>query len=304
MRLGENGVHIQRWLEPPEVVRKKESKHLKKYAKFLRHQQNESGERSRTLHALAIHARYATCERTLENVHPFYKDGTALMHNGVITNAEKYERTLSTCDSEALLTQYLSHGVKHSNGKLTDAMDGVTGYQAAIVFNDDGVIDIWRDATATLHIAHVRGVGVVIATTTEIITTAAKRCKAYITGMDEILPFTVMRWRDGLSPTGGFFECKQPTTTYSSLEVIERHKASVSDAASDESAALDEWWKNNTDKRTDYDAPNADVPWYMLPADERDAAYADHRRKIQDEIDDADAQYLAEIQAGKRGGRR
>ena len=316
MRLGENGVHIQRWLEPPEVIRRKESKHLKKYASILRHQQNEAGTRSRRLDALAIHARYATCEKTLANVHPFYKDGTALMHNGVITNDEKFLKTVSTCDSEALLSQYLAHGVKHSNGKLSDALEGVEGYQAAIVFNDSGVIDIWRDAVATLHIAHVRGVGVVIATTAEIITTTAKRCKAYITGIDEILPYSVVRWQNGVSPTNGTFKCVQPVkvtpydlTPSGSLEVIERHKASVSDAASDdEQKALDEWWRNNPDTRAAYyddarPADNAPHWWEMTDDEQRQAAYDRHRKQIQAEIDDADAQYLASIQAGKRGGR-
>ena len=210
MRLGENGTHIQRWLNPPTVMRSKKSKSLLKYEKALKHQQNEEGERSRDLYAIAIHGRFATCDKSLQNTHPFYRDGSALMHNGIIPNAVDFKRVLSTCDSEALLSQYLAYGVSDSQLRLTDALKGVGGYYASIVFNDNGTIDIWRDDTATLYLAHVRGVGVVIATTEEIIIQTAKKQKAFITGIDEILPFTVIRWRKGLSPTIGTFEAIKP----------------------------------------------------------------------------------------------
>lgn len=238
MRLGERGVHIQRWLEPPTVVRRKESPALAKYYDALRHQQNEAGNRSKELHAIAIHGRFATCARSLQNTHPFYKDGAALMHNGVIPNPEKFERTLSTCDSEVLLTQYLKHNVRKNPLNLTAALEGVGGYYAAIVFNDNGAIDIWRDDTATLFMAHVKHVGVVIATTKEIITKTARRCKAYITGIDEILPYAAIRWTSGHSPRIGMFESIKPIErigTYGS-DIIELHKNSVSDAAKEH------WW--------------------------------------------------------------
>lgn len=209
MRLGENGVHIQRWLEPPLVVRKKDSVVLAKYEKALKHQQNEAGKTSEQLFAIAIHGRFATCAVNLENTHPFYKGGTALMHNGIISNHAAYPKTLSTCDSEALLTQYISNDLVNKPEDLTDALDGMQGYYAAIVFNDNGVIDIWRDDVATLYMAHVRHVGVVIATTADIIKQTAKKCKAHITGMDEILPFTAIRWINGVNPVLGSFTAEK-----------------------------------------------------------------------------------------------
>lgn len=238
MRLGERGVHIQRWLEPPTVFRQKKSIALQKYYEALKHQQNEAGNRSKRLDAIAIHGRFATCARTLQNVHPFYKDGTALMHNGIISNAEKFERTLSTCDSEALLSQYIKHNVKKNPLNLTDALDGVSGYYAAIVFNDNGNIDIWRDDHATLFMAHVKHVGVVIATTAEIIVKTAKRCKAYISGLDEILPDMTIRWTSGQSPRIGQFEGRKPIERIVGYapDVIEAHKNSVSDAYKEH------WW--------------------------------------------------------------
>lgn len=237
MRLGEKGVHVQRWLEPPTVYRQKQSKALDKYYEALKHQQNEAGNKSRRLDAIAIHGRFATCARTMENVHPFYKDGAALMHNGIINNAETFERTLSTCDSEALLSQYLKHSVKENPLNLTTALDGVAGYYAAIVFNDNGNIDIWRDDTATLYIAHVKHVGVVISTTQEIIVKTARRCKAYISGIDEILSGVSIRWTNGHSPRISKFESWKPVSlTAFGGDIIQDHKLSVPNA--------DHWWKN------------------------------------------------------------
>lgn len=200
MRLGERGIHIQRWLEPPVVVRRKKSVVLEKYEKALLHQRNEEGTRSRNLYAIAVHGRLATCARSLENTHPFYREGTALMHNGIISNASNYPHPLSTCDSEALLSQYLKFEVRKDVTKLEESLRGVGGYYAAIVFNENGTVDIYRDDMATLYMAHVRDVGVVIATTQEIIVNTARKLKAHITGIDEILPNTVIRWHNGVSP--------------------------------------------------------------------------------------------------------
>lgn len=199
MRLGEKGIHIQRWLEPPALVRNQKSKALLKYADAVKHQYNELGSRSKKLYSIAVHGRFATCARSLQNTHPFFREGVALMHNGVISNSTK-DNVVSTCDSEVLLTHYLDKGMKFDHTKLTETLTDVKGYYAAIVFNNNGTIDIWRDNTATLFIAHVRGVGVVIATTAEIITKTARKFRAYVTGLDEILPFTAIRWKQGRDP--------------------------------------------------------------------------------------------------------
>jgi len=247
MRLGERGVHIQRWLDLPAVVRKNKSKVLMKYEKALKHQANEEGNRSNKLYAIAVHGRFATCAKTLANTHPFYRNGTALMHNGIISNAEKYDKPLSTCDSEALLTQYLQHEVRANNIRLTDALKDVSGYYATIVFNDNGIIDIWRDETASLYIAHVKGVGVVIATTKEIITGAARKCKAYITGIDEMLPWTTIRWHNGVNPRIGTFENGKPYQL--------THYTSAASVVDDE---YKKWWQ-----KQDGTGSIDDVPGYQ-----------------------------------------
>lgn len=286
MRLGERGVHIQRWLEPPTVFRQKKSVALEKYYEALKHQSNEAGNKSERLDAIAIHGRFATCARTLQNVHPFYKDGTALMHNGIITNAEKFDRTLSTCDSEALLSQYIKHDVKSNPANLTPSLDGVGGYYASIVFNDNGVIDIWRDDNATLFMAHVKHVGVVIATTEEIIVKTAKRCKAYISGIDEILPDVAIRWTSGLSPHISTFEGNKPLSSFleKGNDVIEAHKSSVSDAT------REHWWdlEEMADRR--------DTPHYY-DSDREERRIAEWQRQ-----EDEDDRKLKELQGIIKGG--
>lgn len=268
MRLGEKGVHIQRWLEPPTVVRKKPSVALLKYEKALKHQNNEAGSVSRNLYALAVHGRFATCTKSLENTHPFYKQGTALMHNGIISNAEEFTRELSTCDSEALLSQYVENDVKGDNSRLTNALKGMSGYYAAIVFNDNGVIDIWRDSTASLFLAHVRNVGVVIATTKEIIIGAARKCGATVTGIDEILPFTAIRWDKGLNPRIGTFEAIKPVT----FESI---------------AGAEHWWKDYEEKW------NTPTGYDYKPS---------NRRALDlEEEDEADLRELKRLQGFKEG---
>ena len=213
MRLGENGVHIQRWVEVPLIPTMRST--LDRFKNVLELNRNTEGKRSHNLYGIGIHGRWATCEVNIQNTHPFRRDGTALMHNGVISNHHEFDKPLSTCDSEALLTRYIDAGAKRHPKHLTDALKPIRGYFAAIVFNDDGTIDIWRDDRATLYMAHVKGVGVVIATTTEIILNTARECKHIpithttqhgagatikVTAINEIKPFTVIRWKKGRDP--------------------------------------------------------------------------------------------------------
>lgn len=213
MRLGENGVHVQRWVEVPLIPTMRST--LDRFKNVLELNRNTEGKRSHNLYGIGIHGRWATCEVNIQNTHPFYRDGTALMHNGVINNHHEFDKPLSTCDSEALLTRYIDAGAKRHPKHLTEALKPIRGYFASIVFNDDGTIDIWRDDRATLYMAHVKGVGVVIATTAEIILNTARECKnipihhnteygrgptVKVTAINEIKPFTVIRWKKGRDP--------------------------------------------------------------------------------------------------------
>jgi predicted glutamine amidotransferase len=208
MRLGENGIHIQRWVEVPQIVSMRST--LNRYKNVLQRDENQEGVKSRNLYGIAVHGRYATCDINIKNTHPFFRDGTALMHNGIIRNHYDFDKPLSTCDSEALLTRYIDAGVIKHHKLLTDAMKPIQGYFACIVFNNNGVIDIWRDNSATLHMAHVKGVGVVIATTAEIILDTAKACKARVTDIKPIRPYTAIRWNKGKLPIIKRFHYEEP----------------------------------------------------------------------------------------------
>lgn len=216
MRLGEQGIHIQRWLHPGSINRR-ETHYLKKYESALACQRNTEGTRPKELKAIAIHGRFATCDKSLRNTHPFMRDGVALMHNGIISNASEYKREVSDCDSEALLTQYIDHRVSESEPQdigetLGHAMDGVGGYYAAIVFNESGSVDVWRDNQATLCLAHVRGIGIVVSTTQEIIKRTAKALRTKIDGIDDILPYTVIRWPAQGNPIISQYTAAKPVT--------------------------------------------------------------------------------------------
>lgn len=210
MRLGENGVYIQRWLQVPTVIRKNPSAKLSRYQKALASQSNEAGRKSSRLDAIAIHGRFATCEKTLENTHPFFAGGSALIHNGIISNSDQFKKALSTCDSEVLLWQYIDNDVRGDIKNLGKALSGLSGYYAGVVFNNNGTVDIWRDDTAKLFISHVRGIGTVIATTEEIIIKTAKRLKVKISAIDEILSYTSIRWRKDSEPVINSFEVVKP----------------------------------------------------------------------------------------------
>lgn len=234
MRLGENGVHIQRWVEVPLIPTMRST--LDRFKNVLELNRNTEGKKSHNTYGIGIHGRWATCDVNIQNTHPFYRNGTALMHNGVISNHHEFDKPLSTCDSEALLTRYIDANAKTHPKHLSEALKPIRGYFAAIVFNDDGTIDVWRDDRAALFMAHVKGVGVVIATTAEIILNTARECKhmpvstapsrngvvatVKVTAINEIKPFTVIRWKKGRDPIVKRFFHDTPAAA--SGEIVEK----------------------------------------------------------------------------------
>lgn len=131
---------------------------------------NSFGDISQSFVTILLHARYATCEKTLANTHPFVKDGVALIHNGVITNAESFTRTLSTCDSEAILTQYTLNNVSVNPEEANPALNPLRGYYACAVLGTDvegaPYLDIFRSSMASLSKATLDVNGLTIFCTT------------------------------------------------------------------------------------------------------------------------------------------
>jgi hypothetical protein len=195
--MGSEGLGVERWLYPddfPEtsVIPEK----LSKYTALLPVNYSSQGSLSqKDIYALGIHSRQATTPKCLENVHPFVRKNTALIHNGMISNHEAFKKYVSTCDSEALLSLYLEHKVKSNLPNIQLVCDEVTGYYAFMVFDpEQKAVTIVKDNRAELSFGHVPGVGTVFCTTPEIIkNTGGKLLKTKI----ETYPFPsnmVMRW--------------------------------------------------------------------------------------------------------------
>lgn len=197
IKVGPDGVGVARWRYPKDFPHTKTpGPFLEKYKDLIEPVYNTEGPTSQTgLWALGVHSRMATCGKTLQNTHPFVKEDLALIHNGVITNHAGIKKTLSSCDSEALLTKYLEHDVKNNFENLQLVCDDVTGWYAFMVFSKDGYVDIVRDDRTSLYFAHVEDIGTVFATTEGIIKSAAGRMKREISDIYEMPPLTAIRWR-------------------------------------------------------------------------------------------------------------
>lgn len=197
IRLGANGLGVQRWLDPKNYPTRRDT-FLSSYASLLREEYNETGI-SGTPFALGMHSRFATCARTLENVHPFIRNGSALIHNGIITNHQDFKKEVSTCDSEALLSSYLESSVSDSIDNVQSVVNVIDGSYAFMVFNEKGYVDIVKDGTS-LHISHVSGVGTVFCTTEQIIRTAARSIKRKVTSVQALPAYVAIRWMPGIAP--------------------------------------------------------------------------------------------------------
>jgi hypothetical protein len=97
--------------------------------------------------SMLLHTRFATCEKSLQNVHPFVKDDMALIHNGIIRNPKVYEPTISTCDSEALLNGYLEYNLVDNPEDIEEMVKPLEGYWATALYaklNGKYILDIFK----------------------------------------------------------------------------------------------------------------------------------------------------------------
>jgi predicted glutamine amidotransferase len=101
---------------------------------------------------LILHARKATggTAKTIENVHPFSvinseeHPDTALIHNGSIMNHEKLKKTMSTCDSEVILHEYLANQMYYNPWGIEQVAKTLIGEYAVGVLSSmldsDGMV--------------------------------------------------------------------------------------------------------------------------------------------------------------------
>lgn len=168
---------------------------------------HEAGPEQGPLKVILSHSRYATCAKTLRNVHPFQRrrDGweSTLVHNGVVDSlyGELDTEGSDACDSMGLLSEYQAAGTPDDLAKASGIAERLGGWAAFGVITrrtgrgkgSEGFVDIGR-SNAPLYVVQTH-VGLIFTTIAEFGLKAARRCGVDVTGSwglddDQILRFT------------------------------------------------------------------------------------------------------------------
>lgn len=206
-----NGLFGERWLsnvdafntlkseDPTEALLKKLSGQSVKnppalYSSFG----NLEGRQS--TNAIMLHARYATCAKNIGNTHPFVnKEGNlALIHNGVILNATKKQMKESTCDSEAILTEYQNYDVRADLENIKWAVEELQGWYAVGVMSSSkqfgSYIDVFKETQASLYVGWVDGLNApVYCTSAQILLDTAQEMGMTVKGLRGVFSDVAMR---------------------------------------------------------------------------------------------------------------
>ena len=132
------------------------------------------------IQAITLHTRFATCDKNLTNVHPFIKDDTSVIHNGVISNHNDFKLEVSTCDSESILQSYLKYNVGDTKD-VQSVSDELIGYYVAALFSRDSSgfrwLDLFNGNNTNLHVAFVVELDTYVITTSSFdLDKAVKEC--------------------------------------------------------------------------------------------------------------------------------
>lgn len=190
MALGNDGVYGERWLSVDDAFKTRdkssvapviEASYLGALVATSGTGYNSFGVKSDRTYAIALHARMATCGVSLDNVHPFVsKDGkSALVHNGVIANHKAWDKTLSSCDSEAILSSYCESNVANDAANIQRVAESLQGWYACAMFAKDNHgtwwLDIFKDDRTPLTAMYVPAIdGLVFVTRIEMLQAALK----------------------------------------------------------------------------------------------------------------------------------
>jgi hypothetical protein len=152
--------------------------------------------------SILLHTRMATCSKSMENTHPFVKGDTALIHNGVISNSDevmrKYKR-ISTCDSEAILQEYLNKGVNLDPNNVQKMADELDGWYAVGIVSKDAtgrqIVDVFKCGDSSLYVAFVPALETfVFCTQIGILKSTARKCGLAVTAYDTVEHGVLMRF--------------------------------------------------------------------------------------------------------------
>lgn len=167
---GEKGLWGERWLDPDDAWLKESRKPFTKVDKITMDafkggleaniKYNSFGKVDADQHTPAIiyHSRAATCEKNMANTHPFVRENTALIHNGVIRNTETLKMISSTCDSETILNEYVDENVADDADNITNIGKALFGYYGCAVLTTDSKGKRWLDIfkhDAPIHVAFI-----------------------------------------------------------------------------------------------------------------------------------------------------
>jgi len=151
---------------------------------------------------ILFHTRYATNSKTMTNTHPFVIKDTALIHNGVILNDSDimrfHEDKISTCDSEAILQEYLANNVSEEPEAIQEMADLLDGWYACGVLTKDvtgrHVVDIFKCAKSNLVVGLVPEIqSFVFCTELDILKETAKAAKMSVVAYDDIVGGKLIR---------------------------------------------------------------------------------------------------------------
>lgn len=174
MALGTNGLFGEKWLNTKQAWNERstltdlESEQYWGYYSDVMENTvpHESfGHHTEKFTSIALHARKATCGKSLQNVHPFIaQDGlSGVIHNGVISNTKDFKNTLSTCDSESILIAMKNHALAESLHHVSPLTKSLFGWYAFAAYSkkSDGqwVLDIVKDDSASLYAMLVPNLG-------------------------------------------------------------------------------------------------------------------------------------------------
>ena len=186
----EYGLWGEKWLKPEEAWKVRDEAHVKdglykeKFKGLLLEERfTKFGVADPMMtHAVLLHARMATCEKSLANVHPFVRGDTALIHNGIIRNDHQLKKITSTCDSECILNEYVDKGVFNDPEAIQAVAKELRGYYACAILTkgQDGkqYLDIFKNTTSQLSATYVEELdSMVFCTNPEIVKETCKELK-------------------------------------------------------------------------------------------------------------------------------
>lgn len=211
--LGDDGIFGERWLDVDTAFksRRRYTPNQEHINKFFGNAVSGAYENYTSFgkvnlskaRTILFHTRYATNTKNMANTHPFVIDDTALIHNGVILNDDDImkfheESRISTCDSEAILQEYLANDVRKDAKDIQMVADMLDGWYACGLITKDQkdkyIVDIFKCRNSSLFVGLVPELeSFVFCTEIGILQETAKAMRMNVTAYDEIVGGKLIR---------------------------------------------------------------------------------------------------------------